>query len=101
MPIRFVLPARRDLKKDARWYEQREVGLGHRFLSEVRRALQRIVSDPESLPKEESARWRRKIRRCPVEIFPYQVIFEIRSEGLVVLAVAHGARQPAYWKRRK
>lgn len=101
MPIRFVMPARRALKKDARWYEQREAGLGHQFIGSVRRALQRIVADPDSLPKEESARWRRNIRRCPVEVFPYQVIFEIRPAEIAVLAVTHGSRRPGYWKRRK
>ena len=101
MPIRFVSPARRDLKNDARWYEQREPGLGHRFLDSVRLALQRVVADPESHPKEESARWRRNIRRCPVGVFPYQVIYEIRPETIVVLAVAHGSRRPSYWSRRK
>jgi hypothetical protein len=101
MSIRFVAPARRDSKEDARWYEQRELGLGHRFLDEVRRALQRIVAAPESHPKEVSARWQRTIRRCPVGVFPYQVIFEIRPDELVVLAVAHGSRRPGYWSRRK
>lgn len=101
IPIRFVTPARRELSKDAAWYNQREPGLGEKLVDAVRRALQRIVDDPESHPKETSARWRRNIRRCPIAVFPYQVIFEIRSTELVVLAVAHAKRRPGYWNRRK
>jgi hypothetical protein len=71
MPIRFVSPARRDLKEDARWYEQRESGLGRRLIGAVRVALERIVADPDSHPRDETCRWRRNIRRCPVEVFPY------------------------------
>lgn len=101
IPIRFVAPPRRELKNDARWYGQRESGLECRFLDAVRQALVRVVTDPESHPKEDSAQWRRNIRRCPVAVFPYQVIYEIRPDELVVLAVAHGSRQPGYWSRRK
>ena len=52
MPIRFVMPARRALKKDARWYEQREAGLGHQFIGSVRRALQRIVPTRIHFPRK-------------------------------------------------
>ena len=93
--------ARRELVRDVAWYNQRQAGLGDQFLEAVRQAFHRIVQHPDTHPKEESAQRRREIRRCPVVGFPYQVIFEIRTQELLVLAVAHHARRPGYWKRRK
>ena len=94
-------PARRELVRDTAWYEQRQEGLGHQFLEAVRQALQRVANQPDSYPKEDTARWRREIRRCPVFDFPYQVIFEVRFQEVFVLAVAHNARRPGYWSRRR
>lgn len=101
MSFRVVDPARLEFAHAAFGYDQRQVGLGDQFVDAVKNAFQRIANDPSSLPKETTARWRRNIRRCPVDGFPYDVIFEIRPEELKVLAVAQGNRQPGYWKRRK
>lgn len=101
MSFRLLVSARRELKQDAAWYECRQTGLGERFLDSVRQAFQRIVDDPQSLPRDVTKRSHRDIRRCAVSGFSYQVIFEIRPDELVVLAIAHGSRRPGYWSRRK
>ncbi len=101
MSFRLLASARRELKQDAAWYERREGGLGERFLDAVRQGFQRIVDHPQSLPRDTMKRSRRDIRRCAVSGFSYQVIFEIRPDELVVLAIAHGSRRPGYWSRRK
>ena len=101
MSFRVVAPARREFAQASAWYDQRREGLGDQFVDAIKRAFQRIADHPSSHPKETTARWRRNIRRCPVDGFPYHIIFEIRPEELRVLAVAHGKRQPGYWKHRK
>ena len=101
MSFRVVAPARREFFQAAAWYDQRREGLGDQFVDPIKRAFQRIAENPSSHPKETSARWRRDFRRCPVDGFPYHVIYEIRPDELRVLAVMHGNRQPEYWKRRK
>ena len=102
MGFRIVAGARRDFRGSIAWYE-RQAGLGSEFISGVESAYRRIESEPETLPSAENP-WPsrgRDVRRCPVDGFPYQVIFEIRSDEIVVLAVAHGSRRPGYWSRRK
>ena len=102
MGFRVVAGARRDFRSSVTFY-QREAGMGAEFIAAVEDAYRRIESDPNSLPSAENP-WPthgRDLRRCPVDSFPYQVIFEIRSSELVVLAVAHGSRRPGYWSRRK
>lgn len=40
------------------------------------------------------------VRRAVARRFPYAVYFRARSNKLVVLAVFHGRRDPAIWRRR-
>ena len=102
MGFRVVAGARRDLRSSTDWY-QKQSGLGADFVAAVAVAIRRLENDPHSLPSAENP-WPpvgRNIRRSPVEGFPFQVIFEVLSDELVVLAVAHGSRRPGYWRRRK
>jgi plasmid stabilization system protein ParE len=59
------------------------------------------VDDPQSLPRDVTKQRRRDIRRCEVRGFSHQVIFEIRGNEVVIVAIAHGSRRPGYWSRRK
>ncbi len=101
MPLRFLQSAENELVSAAMWYDRQQSGLGRRFADAVDLARLRISADPFTLPWSEHYFGPRDIRRCPVDDFPYQVIFEIRPDELVVLAVAHGSSQPGYWSRRK
>jgi len=47
----FVRPeAQTDIREAAKWYEERESGLGLRFLDEIRTSLQRINDNPLRFP---------------------------------------------------
>jgi hypothetical protein len=36
-----------------------------------------------------------------VRRFSYHIVFEIREDGIVVMAIAHNPRRPGYWARRR
>ena|SRR5262245_5238583 len=56
----FVRPeAQNDIREAAGWYEDREAGLGLRFLNEIRTSLQRIADNPLMFPIIEE-----DVRRC-------------------------------------
>lgn len=75
---------------------------GHQFFAEYQVHLQRILGDPWSLPKLETAPRRLDIRRTLIRRYHYLVIFEMRSDDeILVLAVAHGSRRPNYWMKRR
>jgi plasmid stabilization system protein ParE len=77
------------------YYEQRRPGLGLEFLAEINRAYQLIADAPE--------RWRRltrRVRRFLLRGFPYGVIYEVRENMILVVAVMHLSRRPGYWRRR-
>lgn len=39
-------------------------------------------------------------RRVLVPGFPYQVLYRMRLDEIVIVAVAHLKRRPAYWRGR-
>ena len=64
-------------------------------MDEVQAAIEQIKSYPAAWhPLEEG------IRRCMTRRFPYGVIYLVREEELLILAVTHLHREPEYWRYR-
>lgn len=40
------------------------------------------------------------VRRAPVSHFPYHLVYMETAEAIRVLAVAHDAKRPGYWRDR-
>ncbi|MCB9782989.1 MAG: type II toxin-antitoxin system RelE/ParE family toxin [Candidatus Omnitrophica bacterium] len=95
MIAQFIEEAEIELVEAAEWYETNEPGLGVRFRNEIAHVLARIVEDP-FLWREREGGYRRV--NCPV--FPYYIPYFIRNDRIIVAAVAHGHRDPDYWKSR-
>jgi plasmid stabilization system protein ParE len=93
--VEFLEEAAEELSEAALWYESKEPGLGRRFCDETVRVIDRIAADP-LLWRERLGGYRRV--NCPV--FPYYIAYFIREENVIVAAVAHGHREPGYWKSR-
>jgi plasmid stabilization system protein ParE len=85
----FRSSAERDLAEAWKWYEEREAGLGARFLDSVEMCLKRISERPEGYPIASG-----EVRRALVGKFPYAVYFRMRGEHVRVLAVLHHRRGP-------
>jgi plasmid stabilization system protein ParE len=77
------------------YYESCEPGLGLDFSRQVHATIRNVVDYPTLWPAVEA-----KIRRCLVNRFPYGVLYSIKSDGVLILAVMHLHRDPTYWKRR-
>jgi len=88
-----------ELQAAAQWYEDRVAGLGEQFLAEAIDALVAIENHPLRFARV-PYRTSREIRRHMLEHFPYAIIYEVGKEQCVILAVAHAARRPGYWKDR-
>lgn len=89
--------AERELTDNALYYAREanaELGLG--FIETFERALDLLCSNPQL-----GALWRNQRRRFPLPRFPYSIINYIKGEELRVIAIAHHARKPGYWGRRK
>lgn len=86
----------RDLDEAASWYEERQPGLRETFLEAVESTLSRIRENPGLYPTVHL-----EIRRAPLRRFPYGVFFTLIGDEIHVLAVAHDARHPSVWRRRR
>lgn len=84
-----------DLDDAFRWYEERRVGLGHRFLASVERTLLEVAEAP--------GRYRvvhRETRRAHVVHFPYGIFYRVIENEVVVVACFHASRSPRRWSGR-
>jgi len=77
------------------FYETCREGLGLRFSNEVKATLDRISRRPTSWPQISD-----NTRRCLTRRFPYGVIYEIRENDILIIAVTHLNREPGYWQDR-
>jgi toxin ParE1/3/4 len=76
-------------------YESEVPGLGSDFEAEVRRTVSLLQLHPEI-----GARVVADIRHLKLHRFKHSVIYRVRPNGLLILAIAHGSRRPAYWVER-
>lgn len=96
MNFQFLAEALSEFDNAANWYDQQRPGLGAEFVQAVDSAIQRLIVHPETWSTIDD-----RFRRCPVENFPYDVVFVIRDEVILIFAIAHHRRKPDYWSDRK
>lgn len=95
MTFRFLSLAEAELRQAVSYYNEQSPGLGFEFAAEVRRTLVRIREHPEAWhPLSE------RTRRCRVSRFPYGVVYQLREECILVVAVMHMSRRPEHWRDR-
>ena len=69
------------------------------FIEEIEAAEKAILRDPVRFPV---VRGKSQYRRFgPTKIYRFNLIYEIAGSNLHVLAVAHPARRPLYWIKRR
>ena len=95
MKVRFLALAQRELDDAVTWYNDQVDGLGQEFLDELDRAVRRSVRYPLSCPEITPG-----LRRCLLARFPYELIYGLDDDTIVVVAVAHLHREPRYWLDR-
>lgn len=95
MTYSFLEPARAELEEAVDYYNERRVGLGDELATEVEEAIGGILRNPLISPKLSD-----NIRRYRVGRFPYAILYQVRSEGILIVAVMHVRRDPNYWRSR-
>ncbi len=100
MNLRIHSGDRQEATDAAEWYDKDKAGLGDDFLDELARAMQVIAKCPSRWPSYPEAPVNRQLHRYRLDRFPYQIVYEIRGEEILVATIAHVARTPGYWSRR-
>ena len=94
-PVRFHPAAREELRYAVEFYESRAEGLGSDLQEEVEAAVRRIAELPfAGSPREISVR-RKVLRR-----FPFTLVYQVREQSVVIVAVMHQRQRPGYWRER-
>jgi len=93
-----VLPdALAELSDAAAFYaSSANVELGLAFVAEFEKASQLVLNNPEI-----GVIFRGNRRRFLLRRFPYSIIYQITTDEIRIVAVAHQSRRPGYWARRK
>jgi toxin ParE1/3/4 len=92
---RFIAAARLEFLAEVVYYAEVEAGLGAHFSAAVEEAAARALAFPES-----GSPFRSNTRRVLVNGFPFSLVYRPEPDGIVILAVAHHARYPYYWRSR-
>jgi len=93
MRVEVLEPAEAEFREAVEYYNQQAEGLGYEFAAEVRRTLLRIVRFPDAWTTLSP-----RTRRCRTNRFPYGVIYQVRGDTILVVAVMHMRRHPNSWR---
>ncbi len=97
--IEFLEAAEEELLEAINRYEEKQAGLGARFLAEVERASDRLEDWPLIGPVWTYSEVPEGVRRLSLQAFPYHLVY-VEDPRLVIVAVAHMKRRPGYWRAR-
>lgn len=95
MNIHILSCAEQEFAQAVDYYNEQYPGLGYEFAAEVKSTLTRIVSFPNAWPI-----FSRRARRCMTNRFPYGVLYQIRTDHILVVAIMHLKRDPKRWQER-
>ena len=96
MKIKILQEAESELNDTIFYYEDKQAGLGVKFLDELKKHINWIENHPET-PRLRNDSY----RRVNLKVFPYYIPYIIRESVIWVVAIAHSNRLPEYWINRK
>ena len=95
MNIRFLTLAAQEVDDAVQWYKQQDKDASRGFLAELDHVVRLVKAYPLSARLIEP-----EIRRFLFVSYPYELIYGIDKDTIVVVAVAHQQREPHYWADR-
>lgn len=96
MKVKFHPEARAELREAKSWYSKRSPLAAVLFAQVIDTAIANIAEAPHRYPVGEYDTHELFIPRR----FPYKVVYRIRRDDIVIIAIAHQSREPAYWRHR-
>lgn len=95
MRIDFLDPASAEFIEAIVYYNLQSEGLGYEFAAEVKKTIGRILQYPNAW-----ALLSKRTRRCRTNRFPYGLIYQLRSDTILIVAVQNLHKHPDSWKSR-
>ncbi|MEO7800421.1 MAG: type II toxin-antitoxin system RelE/ParE family toxin [Ginsengibacter sp.] len=81
-----------DYNEAFEWYENKQKGLGERFLQAVRKKIEEIVLQPEAY----GTKGNKKFREAEISIFPYLLVYKLnkRKKEIYISSIHHSKKHP-------
>jgi hypothetical protein len=95
MNVVFLDTAKTEFNKAISYYNDQSEGLGFEFAAELKRTIGRITEYPEAW-----APLSKRTRRCRTNRFPYGIVYQIRNNTILIVAVMQLHKHPNSWKLR-
>jgi plasmid stabilization system protein ParE len=95
MKVTYLHAAKAEFLETIDYYNEQRAGLGFEFSDEVQHAIDRIRNYPHAWTALSQ-----RVRRCLTHRFPYSIIYEARSDEIVIVAIQHHRRKPQNWRER-
>jgi plasmid stabilization system protein ParE len=90
---RLTSAALSELREAALYYERTEPGLGLKFLGEIDETIERILRFPRAWHPVSA-----RSRRCRTHRFPFGILYQVRSDEILITAVMDLRRDPRRWR---
>lgn len=95
MKVEFLQPAIVEYQDAIEFYNLQSAGLGDKFINEIDKTFSIIKNYPDGFTG-----YTNHTRRAVVNIFPYNLIYSLHNDRIIIIAVAHQHRKPIYWVNR-
>ena len=95
MRIRQHPAATAELDEALDWYAQRNPRAAEALWREVQHARALVIALPRAAPAISP-----HARRLVLHGYPYDIIYCLAGEEILVVAYAHHKRRPGYWRER-
>ncbi|KOS07987.1 hypothetical protein AM493_19465 [Flavobacterium akiainvivens] len=95
MKLTVSLRAKKDIRQALKWYEDKQKGLGRRFVDTIRQEFDFIKNNPDSY----QIRYK-NVHTAVVSVFPYLIHYalDLNKNQITILAVIHTSLNPQKWK---
>jgi plasmid stabilization system protein ParE len=95
MRVRLDNDAEYELEAAADYLLQQGPDVSIRFVADYQKAIAILLQFPNA-----GRRLAKGARRILFADFPYQLVYRVEGEEIVIYAVAHQKRRPGYWRKR-
>jgi len=100
LEVKVSREAGRELEEAAAWYENEQPGLGERLIEAFGHATQLLEEPNPPLVPVEGEAGQLGAKQLILHRFPFSLVTIQDKDTITVIAFAHHARKPAYWRQR-
>ncbi len=93
--IEFHPESIRETRAAIQWYRRRDESVAEEFRGLIKTAEELVSLSPESW-----GQYFHGTRGYRFQNFPYVLVFVVRENRLIFVALAHTKQKPGYWKKR-